>query len=317
MKPQVLIIAPLLPNQMAQLEAAYDLHRLDKAADKAAFLAEVGPRIEAAVTVGSVGFTRAQAEALPKCKIVSTSSVGYDKIDLAACAEHGIAVTNTPDVLTDDVADTALMLLLAAARQLPQGEAHVRSGAWAKGPMPLTMALKGKTLGVVGLGRIGQAIADRAEAFGMAIAYSGRSPKDVPYAYYPTPEALAAEADVIVAAAAGGPETKGLVSRAALEALGPKGIFVNIARGSVVDEAALIELLQSGKLGAAGLDVFENEPTPDPAFATLDTAVLYPHHASGTVETREAMSQLVVDNLAAHFAGQPLPTPVPLPKAAA
>jgi len=220
-------------------------------------------------------------------------------------------VTNTPDVLTDDVADLAIGLMIAVRRNLIAGDAYVRSGDWGrKGMMPLNSALKGKRLGIAGLGRIGAAIAQRAEPMGLEIGYSARRRRDVAFHYVPDVRALAAWADILIVVVPGGAETEGLIDRAVLEALGPKGTLINVARGSVVDEPALIEALRSGKLGSAGLDVYLNEPNPDPAFAGLPNVVLHPHHASGTVETRDAMAQLVVDNLAAFFAGKPLLTPV-------
>jgi D-3-phosphoglycerate dehydrogenase len=238
--------------------------------------------------------------------------VGVDAIDLAAARARGIAVTNTPDVLTEEVADMAFALLLATARAIPEGDAYVRSGAWAKqGPMRLATRVWGKRIGIVGLGRIGRAIARRAEGFGMAIAYSGRARKDVPYAFHPTPAALAPGVDILVVSAAGGAATAGLVDRAAIEALTPGAIFVNVSRGSVVDEAALIAALRSGRIAAAGLDVFHNEPAIDPVFAAFPHVVLSPHQASGTVETRKDMGALMRANLEAHFDGRPLPTPVP------
>lgn len=296
---------------MAQLEATYTLHRYDLAEDKGAFLAGVADRIEAAVTTGGGGFTAEQAEKLPNLRILASSGVGYDTIDVEACTARGIKVTNTPDVLNDDVADCAIMLMLAARRALVWGDSYVRTGDWGrKGPMPLQQASAGKTMGIVGLGRIGQAIASRAQALGMNIIYTGRSPKDVPHEFVPDQAELARRADVLMVSVAGGAGTQGLIDRRTLEALGPEGTFVNISRGTVVDEAALLDLLQTGGIGRAGLDVFQGEPTPDPAFAALENVTLYPHGGSATVGTRDAMAQLVIDNLAAHFAGKPLLTPV-------
>lgn len=312
MKPDLLVATPTRPRQMAQLEAAYTLHRLDLAKDKDALLAEVGPRCTAMVCTGHVKIDAAFLARVPALQIVSCGSVGYDMFDVPAMTRAGVRLTNTPDVLTDDVADTALMLLLAARRRLLQGDAHVRSGEWGRsGPMPLTRSTAGKTVGIVGLGRIGSAIARRCEALGLTVGYFGRSEKPgTGYRYFADVVALADWSDILVAATSGGAGTRAIVSAAALEALGPEGSFINIARGSVVDEPALIAALQDGRLGSAGLDVFENEPNPDPAFGALDNVVLYPHHASGTEETRDRMAQLVVDNLAAHFAGRALLTPV-------
>jgi D-3-phosphoglycerate dehydrogenase len=234
-----------------------------------------------------------------------------DAIDLARARERGIRVTNTPDVLTEDVADMAWALLLATARRIPAGDAHVRSGAWAERAMAMTTRVWGKRLGVVGLGRIGRAVARRAEGFGMEVAYSGRTRReDAPYAWHPDPASLAAASDMLVVCAAGGAGTKGLVNAEAIAALGPNGILVNVSRGTVVDEAALLDALEDGGIAAAGLDVFGNEPKIDPRFLALENVVLQPHNSSGTRETRMAMASLVRDNLLAHFAGRPLPTPV-------
>jgi len=312
MKQDILVAWPTRPRQMDMLEQAYTLHRYDRAQDKAALLAEVGPRCTGMVTNGHFHLDAAFADKLPNVKIVACSSVGYDTIDVGALSERGIRFTNTPDVLTDDVADLAILLMLAVRRRLLQGDAWVRSGDWGrKGMMPLTHRTQGSKVGVVGLGRIGQAIAARCAVMGQQIGYYARSEKaDSGYRYFADLVALADWADVLIAATPGGAGTAGLISGRVIDALGSKGTFVNISRGSVVDEPALIAALQSGRLGAAGLDVFANEPNPDPAFAAMDNVVLYPHHASGTEETRDAMAQLVVDNLAAFFAGQPLLTPV-------
>ena len=312
MKPDVLVLVPLRPDQQAQLESSYTIHRLDQADDKAALLAAVSDKILAVVTNGGRGISRAEIEKLPNLKIVSSSGVGYDAIDVEACSEHGVKVTNTPDVLTDDVADMAVALFLAVRRELIKGDAYVRDGSWVnKGAMPLTRSIRGKKVGIAGLGRIGKAIAARLEPMGVELAYNGRHEQsDVAYHYMGDIVAMAAWADVLIAAMPGGASTEGMISRAVLEALGPEGSFINIARGSVVDEAAFIDCLKAGRLGSAGLDVFLNEPKSDPAFNSLPNVVLHPHNASGTIETRGAMSQLVVDNLAAHFAGKPLLTPV-------
>ncbi|KAA2315008.1 2-hydroxyacid dehydrogenase [Pseudooceanicola sediminis] len=309
--PDLLVLSMIRPDQMRQLEAAYTVHRLDLAEDPVAFLAEVAPRIRAAVTTGGRGITADEVAALPALEIVATSSVGTDKIDLGACAARGIHVTNTPDVLTDDVADIALGLILMTRRRLVEGHAYVASGAWAQeGPFALTSALKGKKVGILGLGRIGQAIAARCLPFGMRVGYCARSEKPVDFEFMPSPQALAEWSDIFVIATPGGAQTEALVSKEVIEAIGPRGTLINIARGSVVDEAAMIAALQDGRLGSAGLDVFAREPEADKALTSLHNVALSPHHASGTVETRDAMAQLVVDNLAAHFAGAPLLTPV-------
>lgn len=310
-RPDVLVMYPARPKAMAQLEAAYTLHRYDEAADKAAFLAEVGPRCTAIATNGHAALTREHLAHLPALRIVACSSAGFEAIDVDALTERGVHFTNTSDALYDDVADTALMLTLAARRELIPAHAYVRSGDWGrKGMYPLLSTIRGKRAGIVGLGRIGQAIARRFEPLGLQIGYTARSEKAVPYAYHRDIAALAAWADILVLAVPGGAETENMVDRAVIEALGPTGTLVNIARGSVVDEPALVAALADGRLGSAALDVFRSEPEPDPALTALPNVVLYPHHASGTVETRDAMAQLVVDNLAAFFAGRPLLTPV-------
>lgn len=311
MPPDLLVVSPILPAQMEQLDAAYRLHRFDKTLDKDAFLAEHGAAIRGVVTTGGRGFTADLLARLPKLEIVASSGVGTDKLDLDACRARGVPVTNTPDVLNDDVADLGIGLIISALRQLPQGHDHVRSGAWAeKGPMPLTTTLTGCTLGIVGLGRIGRELATRARALKMHVAYHGRRRQEVNYAFHPDLRDLARASDVLALTCPGGEETRGLIGTPELEALGPKGWLVNLSRGSVVDEPALIAALRAGTIRGAALDVYANEPNVDPTLRALPNVVHYPHHASGTVKTRAAMSQLVVDNLAAHFSGRPPLTPV-------
>jgi len=312
MKADILLIWPNRPEQMAALDAAYTMHRFDLAPDPQALLAEVSDRIAAVVTTGGRGLNADMIKQLPNLKIVASSGVGYDSIDIAACTKRGIVVTNTPDVLTDDVADTATMLLLGARRQLVQADRYVRSGDWGrKGSYPLLSSMRGKRLGIVGLGRIGQAIASRAAPMGLEIAYTGRTRKPASeYRFEPDLKDLASWSDILVVATSGGEDTRRLIGADIISALGPQGTLINIARGSVVDEDAMIAALKSGDLGSAGLDVYWNEPNINPELWQLENAVLYPHHASGTIETRGAMAQLVVDNLAAFFQGQPLLTPV-------
>lgn len=310
-KRDVLVMFPARPKTMAQLEAAYTLHRYDEAEDKPAFLAEYGPRCEAIVTNGHAALSRADLEHLPQLKIVCCSSAGFEFIDAEALKERGIWLTNSSLALCDDVADTALMLALAARRQLVAAHDYVRSGDWGrKGMYPLLSSMKGKRVGIAGIGTIGQAIARRFEPLRVEIGYTARNARDLPWRYFGEVEALADWADVLVAVVPGGAATERMFDRKVFAALGATGTFVNVARGSVVDEPALIEALSSGTLGSAGLDVFLDEPNPDPALTQLHNVTLYPHHASGTVETRDAMSQTVVDNLAAFFAGQPLTSPV-------
>ncbi len=312
MSQDVIVLYPIYPRQMAVLEKTYRLHRYDLADDKEAFLKHAGPLCTGAVTNGHFHMDHDFAAKLPALKMVACSSVGYDMIDVAALHERGIHFTNTPDVLTDDVADMAILLMLASRRKLLHGDNYVRSGDWArKGMMVLTSRTAQSRVGIVGMGRIGQAIARRCAAMEQEIGYFSRSEKPgTGFRFFPNLVDLAHWADTLIVVTPGGAETKDLVSREVLHALGPQGTFINVSRGTVVDEPALIDALQTGKLGAAGLDVYLNEPNPDPAFAEFDNVVLYPHHASGTVETRDAMMQLVVDNLAAFYAGTPLLTPV-------
>jgi hydroxypyruvate reductase len=311
MKPDLLIVAPLFAPTLAVLDANYTTHKLWLADDKPAFIAKIAGKIEAAATSGGKGMDAALINALPKLKIIACFGVGVDAIDLATASKRGIKVSNTPDVLTEDVADLAMGLLLATVRRIAQGDRHVREGKWLKGAMALTATVQNRTLGIIGMGRIGRAIARRAETFGMTICYQGPNRKsDVDYRYFADPAALAKHCDFLIAACPGGEATRGIVGRDVIEALGPEGVFVNIARGSVVDEPALVDALVSGRLGGAGLDVFADEPRVPEALLKLDSVVLQPHQGSATSPTRQAMGQLVIDNLAAWFAGKPLVTPV-------
>ncbi|OBZ94963.1 2-hydroxyacid dehydrogenase [Pararhizobium polonicum] len=310
-KPEVLVIGPYPAWDMEDLESRYVIHKLWEAEDRDAFLAGHAGGIRAIATRGELGASADLMKRLPKLEIVSCYGVGTDAIDLRFARENGIRVTNTPDVLTEDVADLGMALMLAAARQLPAGDAYVRGGQWTKGNMHLTTRVCGKRVGVVGMGRIGAAFARRAAAFDCTISYFARAPKpDLPYTFVGDLVALARQSDFLVVTLAGGEGTRGIVSAEVIEALGPDGIFVNISRGTTVDEAALLDALEQGRIRGAGLDVFLNEPAIDPRFASLKNAVLQPHHGSGTVETRQAMGKLVRDNLAAHFSGVPLLTPV-------
>jgi D-3-phosphoglycerate dehydrogenase len=315
-KPGLLIAGELPAWDLEALSERFDLHLYYAAPDaaaKQAMLAAGRETIRAIATKGEVGADGALMDALPKCEIIACYGVGYDLIDVPAAKARGIRVTNTPDVLTEEVADMAIGLMLAAARRIPQGDAWVRDGSWkTKGSFPLTTRVWGKRLGIVGLGRIGSAIARRAAAFRMPIAYSARARKGgVPsYDWYATPAEMAPHVDILMVSAAGGAATRGLVDRATIEALPEGAIFCNVSRGTVVDEAALLDALRAGRIGAAGLDVFLNEPDIDPAFLTFPNVVLQPHAASGTIETRKAMGALMRENLEAQMDGRPLPTPV-------
>jgi lactate dehydrogenase-like 2-hydroxyacid dehydrogenase len=310
-KQDVVIVTPVYAPTMEQLDRLFTLHRLWEAKDRKSWFAALADRVHAIVSSGHAGADAAMMDALPKTKIITCFGVGYDAIDVAAATARNIAVTNTPDVLTDDVADLALGLLIDVARRISRGDRFVRAGGWLKGGLEFGTALKGKKLGIVGLGRIGQATAKRAEAFGMEVLYHGRRRlAEAPYPYYADLTALAKDSDFLVLTLPGGPETKGLVTANVLAALGPQGTLVNVARGSIVDEAALVAALQSGTLGAAALDVFADEPRVPAELLAMDNVVLQPHVGSATHGTRAAMGQLVVDNLLAHFAGRPLLTRV-------
>lgn len=311
MKPDVLMVAPMYPAAVAAVEREFNAHKLWLAEERQAFIAERAERIRAITTTGMVGANRALIESLPRLEIIACFGVGYDAVDVEAARERGVIVTNTPDVLTDCVADLALALLLMSARRLGEAERHLRAGKWLQRPFPLATDIGHKLCGIVGLGRIGRAIASRAEACGMRIAYHGPRRKDVPYVYYDTLMTLAEAADFLVVCTPGGAHTHHLVNAAVLEALGPERMLINIARGSVVNEQALIAALRAGRLGGAGLDVFEHEPRVPEELMALEKVVLLPHVGSATHETRAAMGELTVANLRAHFAGKPVPTPVP------
>jgi D-3-phosphoglycerate dehydrogenase len=277
-----------------------------------ALSAELKGRIRGIATEANRGADRALIAALPRLEVISVFGVGTDSVDLAAARERGIPVSNTPDILTDEVADLAIGLMLASARQILLADSYVRDGSWAsKGPIPLGRSVKGKTLGVVGLGGIGRAIADRGAAFRMRVIYNGpRRKADAPYEFVGDLVELARQSDYLMVACKGGPDTRHLVSATVIDALGPKGTLINVARGSVVDEPALVAALAQGRLGHAALDVFENEPSPSPELLKLPNVIVQPHHGSATLETRSAIGQLMIDNLSAHFAGGPLLTPV-------
>ncbi|WP_448206636.1 2-hydroxyacid dehydrogenase [Azospirillum sp. sgz302134] len=312
MKPEIFLVESMMPDIEAALFAAYTVHRLTGSpAERDRLVAEVGPRVRAVVTGGGTGVSNAVMDACPNLGIVAINGVGTDAVDLNHARERGVRVTNTPDVLTDDVADLAIGLMIAASRRMMVGDRFVRAGQWPQGKLPLARKVTGKRLGILGLGRIGQAIAQRAAAFGMTIAYTNRKPRaDVPYRYVASPVELARESDILVVAASAGADARNMVGRAVIDALGPDGLLVNVARGAVVDEPELVAALTDGRLGGAALDVFANEPHAPEALFALDNVVLQPHQASATVETRQAMGDLVLANLTAFFAGQPLPTAV-------
>ena len=308
---EVLTAARLWAPMMEALHGAFVVHDRTHQSDADAF-AKVAPRIRAIAASGESKVPRELIAQLPALEIVSVFGVGYDGVDVAAARERGIAVTHTPNVLNDEVADLALALVLAVSRRLVEADRYVRSGSWAKGPMPLARKVSGARMGIVGLGRIGMAIAKRAEAFGMSIAYTSRNARaDVPYPYHGSAEALAREVDFLVVITPGGAATRKLIDAKVLAALGKDGYLVNVARGSVVDEQALVRALREGTIAGAGLDVFENEPDVPSELFALDNVVLTPHVGSATWQTRQAMADLAFANLEAHFAGRPLLSPVP------
>lgn len=311
MKTEILFTGKGHAPTQATLEQEYTVHKLFEATDKDRFLKEKAQAVRAIASFGAAPVDGKLMDALPKLEIVSNFGVGVDQINLDDAKARSIIVTNTPDVLNECVADTALALVLSTLRKLPQCDAYLRTGAWAsKGPYPLTTSLGGKTLGILGLGRIGDAIAKRAQACGMKIRYHNRRKKDSPFPYDPDAVTLARNSDVLMVVTPGGAETSKLVNSRVLDALGPQGYLCNIARGSVVDEPVLLQYLQEGRIAGAGLDVFVDEPRVPEAFFKLDNVVLFPHVGSATAETRKAMGDLQIENLRLHFAGKPVRTRV-------
>jgi len=309
----ILQIGPYPQWDQEPLDAAFQVHRYFEATDKAKLLAEVGPSIKAIATRGELGANRGMIEACPNLQLISVYGVGFDAVDLQACRERGIRVTNTPDVLTNDVADLGVAMMLCQSRGMLGAETWVRDGSWAgKGLYPLKRRVWGRRAGVLGLGRIGFEVAKRLKGFDLQIAYSDVEAKSFAsdMKFVADPVELARQSDFLLVTLAASAATRHIVGRQVIEALGPEGMLINISRASNIDEEALLEALETGKLGSAALDVFEGEPKLNPRFLALDNVLLQPHHASGTIETRKAMGQLVRDNLTAHFAGQPLPTPV-------
>jgi lactate dehydrogenase-like 2-hydroxyacid dehydrogenase len=312
MRVEILSVANIAGFPFARLEREFSVHKLWQAADKAKLLADVAPRIRGIQATGSATVDAALIDRLPKLEIIACCGVGYDGIDVAAAKRRNVTVTNTPDVLNDCVADLAMGLLVAAARGIATGDRFVRAGKWLSGNLPLQAKVSGKRLGIVGMGRIARVIAKRAAGFDLQIAYHARRKvPDVPFRYYGKLVDLARDSDFLLLIVPGGKETFHLVTEEVLRALGPKGILVNVARGPVVDEPALVRCLQEGALGGAALDVFEDEPRVPEALWTMDNVVLVPHIGSATRETRAAMGDLTIDNLVAHFSGRPVPTPVP------
>ena len=311
MPPDIIITAPLPPFLYDPLKTDYRCHDYVQATDNPGFLASTGGAIRGLVQGGGTVTPTSLLDALPALEIISVFGVGYDGVPVDYCRRRGLKVTNTPDVLTDDVADVAVGLVMMTGRGFVQANRFVQAGEWLKRGPALTTKLLGRTAGILGLGRIGKAIAQRLSAMGMKIAYTGRKPQDVPYRFVPDLKTLAAESDFLIVACPGGAATKNIVNAEVLAALGKKGTLVNIARGSIVDEPALVAALEKGTIKGAGLDVFADEPRiPQPLLA-MDNVVLLPHVGSATRETRQAMGDLCKANLDAWFAKKPLPTLIP------
>jgi lactate dehydrogenase-like 2-hydroxyacid dehydrogenase len=309
-KPEIILTYPLTAQMEKELGQRFVVHRWFEIGDHNRFLASNAAKIRAVVTGGHLGVAPELADALPNLEIVAINGVGFDKVDLDQARRRGFRVSHSPNVLTDDVADLAVGLTIALARQLPAGDRYIRNGCWSQGEMPLGRKISGQRVGILGMGRIGRATARRFAAFDCTIAYTDQQRLDVPYDFHATPTGLASDCRILVVAAAATPQTFHIVNAAVLEALGPKGMLVNVARGSLVDQAALIEALTKQRIAGAALDVFEAEPNVPSEFLGMSNVVVTPHIAAATHETRHVMGQLVLANLDAHFAGAPLPTPV-------
>jgi hydroxypyruvate reductase len=311
MKPDLLLMQAMLDRTEKSLANMCEVHRLFASQDRDAFFQSVAHRIRAVATGGMLGLPRELMDRLPALEIIAVNGIGTDAVDLDEARRRGVRVTTTPDVLTDDVADLAMALLLAAFRRLCESDRFVRAGRWPSAGLPVARRVTGKRLGILGLGRIGRAIARRAEAFAMPVSYTDlRAAEGVSYRFVPDLVDLAGNVDALVVAASGGAGSKHLVNTMVLNALGPEGVLINVARGSVVDEVALVAALVEGRLGGAGLDVFTNEPNVPSGLWSMEQVVLQPHRASATLETRAEMGDLLVANLTAHFAGQALPAAV-------
>lgn len=313
MKRDLLLIGMATPRMLDRFAKNFVVHWTDEIDDLDGFIGENGDRIEAVATNGHDGVAPELMENLSNLKVISCYGVGYDAIDVGKAVERGIVVTHTPNVLNADVANTAIMLMLAVSRRLVRDDRWVRSGDWkAKGNAPLTRSMEGKPVGILGLGRIGETIAEKLSAFDCDVVYHSRSPReDMSWRYYSDLVAMARDVDYLVVITPGGAGTRKLVNRGVMEALGPEGTLINVSRGSVVDEAEMVAALADGRLGNAGLDVFENEPDVPEALLAMDNVVLTPHVGSATEETRQAMGDLTVDNLNAYFADGKAISPVP------
>jgi lactate dehydrogenase-like 2-hydroxyacid dehydrogenase len=315
-KPALLSTGPMMSLIEEGIDTSFTVHRLHQASDREALLRKIAAEVRAICTGGHTGVKTDDAlmARFPGLKVIGNFGVGYDSVEVPAAVKRGIVITNTPDVLTEEVADTTIGLLLSTVREFHDAETYLRAGRWAKeGDYRLTPgSLRDRTVGIAGFGRIGKAIARRLQAFGLAVSYFGRNPQaGVANRYYHDLVAMARDVDTLIVVTPGGPGTQNLINAAVLDALGPRGILINMSRGSVVDEAALIAALKAGKILRAGLDVYVNEPNVNPALLQLDNLTLFPHLGSASIHTRNQMGQLVVDNLAAFAAGQPPKTPVP------
>ena len=310
-RPHVLLPAPMLDSVETALSSRFVVHHLRRQADPDAYVAAIGSGVRALAVSGAAGRIDASwFDRLPALEIVANFGVGYDAIDVAEATRRGIVVTNTPGVLNEEVADLTVGLLLATVRRIPQADRFVREGCWSTRSFPLSPTLRGRRVGILGLGAIGRAVARRLEAFDVPISYHGRSRQDVRYEYRPSAMALAEACDVLLVLVPGGAATTGLVDEAVLAALGTCGILINVSRGSTVDQTALVAALQRGTIAAAGLDVFADEPHVPPELCAMGNVVLLPHIGSATDQTRDAMGRLVVNNLASWFAGNGPVSPV-------
>ncbi len=312
MKPHLIVTGPLMPHVMARIDELYTPHRLDQAQDRQAFLREHGPTVRAIATNNFHGAQPDLIDACPNLELIASIGVGTDTLPLDHARKRGVLVTNTPDVLNDDVANLAILLLLAATRKLVAYDRYVREGRWVRdGDPPLTRGIAGRQVGIVGLGRIGRVIAEKLKPFHCEIAYFARHARpDVPYRYYSDLQQLAQDSAALIVIVPGGRETENLIDGRILDALGPDGLLVNVARGSVVDEAALVAALEEGRLGGAALDVFADEPKVPEALFSMENVVLQPHQGSATVETRRAMGDMMLANIAALYEGRPLLSPL-------
>jgi len=312
MKPELIVVHPQLLGTMADLKDEFTMYPIWEAEDRDKLIREVADNIRGIATNGSKGASAEFMDHFPNLEMIGSFGVGYDAIDISHARSRGIVVTNTPGVLVEGVAEMGMTLLLATTRRVAEGDRYVRAGRWpVEGDLPLGRSLAGKRLGIVGLGDIGSRVAEMATAFKMQIAYYGPNEKPAySYPYQPDLVKLAKDSDYLMVCCKGGEETRNLVNSDVIEALGPDGMLINIARGTVVDEEALLAALQSGKLGFAGLDVFDKEPQVPAGFMTLDNVLMVPHVGSATTETRIAMGNLVTDNIRAYFSGKPVLTPV-------